>query len=175
MQLVNRYFQQKKPLQPITTPAASRTRSPGETKSVRPVTALLTIPLTMSSVSGEGSGSPTTGPNVAVLMLMPSTVRSSQLASVTRAMVPLLANVLRSGWSGMMTVMSCGVKLTNFIVLIAYRHQPHPSTPFVTFLQKIRCLITKHLQIVATTLATTLATLWPNLGRTLATLWPRSG
>ena len=37
-----------------------------------------------------------------------------------------------------------------FIVYILYRHQPHPSTAFVTFLQKIRCLITKHLQIVAT-------------------------
>ena len=165
MRKVNRYFQQKKPLQPITTPAASRTRSPGETKSVRPVTALLTIPLTMSSVSGEGSGSPTTGPNVAVLMLMPSTVRTTVVSCATRAMVPLLANVLRSGWSPMMTVMSCGVKLTNFIVLIAYRHQPHPSTTFVTFLQKIRCLITKHLQIVATTLAEP----WPNLGHTMAT------
>ena len=44
----------------------------------------------------------------------------------------------------------------NFIVLIAYRHRPVSSTPFVTFLEKIRCLITKHLQIVAT-------------------LWPRSG
>ena len=165
MRKVNRYFQQKKPLQPITTPAASRTSSPGLTKSLRPVLALLTIALTINSVSDVQPGRPTTGPNSARLMSIPSTHCTTVVFCETRAMVPLLANVLRSAWSPMMTVMSCGVKLTNFIVLIAYRHQPHPSTTFVTFLQKIRCLITKHLQIVATTLAEP----WPNLGHTMAT------
>jgi len=97
----------------MTLPLSSLTSSPGLTKSLRSALALLTIALTMYSVSSSRSGSPTTGPNAAVLMLMPSTVRATTVSCVTRAIVPLLANVLLPPAALRMTVISCGVRLMN--------------------------------------------------------------